>query len=905
MKRYTLILFAFIPLFISYLNAQIIKFYLTDGTFKKYSLNDIENFHFSKSSENSLMKIFHNKNLVDYIPTKSIDYINFGYDSLNNRVLNIKVFGIPKSIKISEIDSIIFANVEFEWNDKVIIIDSTNSLDITYLDSLNIVFKKISTIGSTLKNGDIIASKPTRIATNGFLRRVISVNSQEDKIAIKTENVKLTDVIKNGIISFKKRFTPSDTGKLFTKLIEDEVLANEGFTVIYEDLVVYDNDGNIDTKDDQIKINGTYSFNPELGFNLVIENGEVKQCLVQFGIVNTFELVAHSSLKQEVSIKKSLNELLNIPAWRLPPITMFVGPIPVVITSNVDLQIGLNVNIGATVEMNATCSASATCGIEYNNGNWKEISQRESNFSFNPPTLSFGGSLKFFIGPQLNVNFYGLQDAFNAYTNLLVFSELVVDLLNKPLWAIWGGIEANAGIESTWFKWNQEFPFVIKFSRILLQAKDLIFSVTPPEGKVGDTISIKGEGFGNVRGQKSVKFKFGKSLLPVDYYEATEYPKWSDEEIKVVIPNGLQPGNVKILVSVSGFLSNMADFRIIEPPSPYISNINPPYAKIGDVITIIGKYFGTTQSSNYVSFGELIASEYLYWSDTLIIVKVPQGAKSGPVFIVVKGKKSNEYYFTVLSISPTITSISPNVVNIGDIITISGSNFGSSQGTSYVSFNNINGTDYLYWNDNQIKVKVPTGLSSGKVRVSVTVSGVKSNEVEITINSKPKEITIYSSKDAYFEAVNGNANYNGVNLKLGYQENPINQYFVALYFAIPNNISSDQVAEAYLYLTKQSGSGSLYQVAGLYINSDWNESSINGNWANNNVNFNAFDTKSDITGDLKFPMTSAVKKWLDNPSSNYGIVLYPQAYLPRTVFTYYDRENDIGDQKPRLVITLK
>lgn len=49
-------------------------------------------------------------------------------------------------------------------------------------------------------------------------------------------------------------------------------------------------------------------------------------------------------------------------------------------------------------------------------------------------------------------------------------------------------------------------------------------------------------------------------------------------------------------------------------------------------------------------------------------------------------------------------------------------------------------------------------------------------------------------------------------------------------------------------------------------------------------------------------MTDAVKKWLDNPSSNHGVLLYPQALLPRTVFTYYDKENGIGDQRPRLVI---
>ena len=68
----------------------------------------------------------------------------------------------------------------------------------------------------------------------------------------------------------------------------------------------------------------------------------------------------------------------------------------------------------------------------------------------------------------------------------------------------------------------------------------------------------------------------------------------------------------------------------------------------------------------------------------------------------------------------------------------------------------------------------------------------------------------------------------------------------------------------------------------------------------------AFTLKNDtIRGDFIFPITDAVKKWLDDPSSNHGILLYPSALLPRTVFTYYDNENGTGNQKPRLVITLK
>jgi uncharacterized protein (TIGR02145 family) len=78
-----------------------------------------------------------------------------------------------------------------------------------------------------------------------------------------------------------------------------------------------------------------------------------------------------------------------------------------------------------------------------------------------------------------------------------------------------------------------------------------------------------------------------------------------------------------------------------------------------------------------------------------------------------------------------ITSITPTVGQIGDEIIITGLLFGSAQGTSIVSFNGTNVSEYLSWSDSQIKVKVPSGATSGKL--TVTVNGKKSNELDFTV----------------------------------------------------------------------------------------------------------------------------------------------------------------------------
>ena len=74
--------------------------------------------------------------------------------------------------------------------------------------------------------------------------------------------------------------------------------------------------------------------------------------------------------------------------------------------------------------------------------------------------------------------------------------------------------------------------------------------------------------------------------------------------------------------------------------------------------------------------------------------------------------------------APTITSLSQTSGTVGTSITITGSNFGSTQGTSTLTFNGTSATP-TSWSATSIVVPVPSGATTGNV--VVTVSGVASN----------------------------------------------------------------------------------------------------------------------------------------------------------------------------------
>ncbi len=75
---------------------------------------------------------------------------------------------------------------------------------------------------------------------------------------------------------------------------------------------------------------------------------------------------------------------------------------------------------------------------------------------------------------------------------------------------------------------------------------------------------------------------------------------------------------------------------------------------------------------------------------------------------------------------PHIDSISPTSGVAGTVVTVTGTGFGATRGTSYVSFGGVKATNYVSWSATQVKVKVPAA-ASGAVNLSLTTAGGRSN----------------------------------------------------------------------------------------------------------------------------------------------------------------------------------
>src|SRR3984893_18551752 len=209
---------------------------------------------------------------------------------------------------------------------------------------------------------------------------------------------------------------------------------------------------------------------------------------------------------------------------------------------------------------------------------------------------------------------------------------------------------------------------------------------------------------------------------------------WSGTSIVTSVPTGAVTGNV--VVTVGGQASNGSSFTITSP-GPSITSLSPNSGVIGTAVTISGANFGTTQGTSTVTFGGVQAIP-TSWNGTSIVTSVPTGAVTGNVVVTVGGQASNGSTFTVTVPAPSITSLSPSSGVIGTAVTITGANFGATQGTSTITFGGVQAIP-TSWNGASIVTSVPTGAVTGNV--VVTVGGQASNGSSFTVTTPAPSIT--------------------------------------------------------------------------------------------------------------------------------------------------------------------
>jgi len=190
--------------------------------------------------------------------------------------------------------------------------------------------------------------------------------------------------------------------------------------------------------------------------------------------------------------------------------------------------------------------------------------------------------------------------------------------------------------------------------------------------------------------------------------------------------------SMRVELDYEGISPSTDSYLVAPNPIPArIDGVNPASGPVSWPVTITGANFGATQGSSTVTFNGTTATPSS-WSNTSITTSVPAGATTGPVVVNVGGTNntcSGSCAFTVIP-APSLTSITPPSAHRGDSVTIVGTNFLATRGTSTVTFNGTTASP-TSWSDTSIVAPVPAAAITGPV--VVTVSQQPSNGLAFTV----------------------------------------------------------------------------------------------------------------------------------------------------------------------------
>jgi hypothetical protein len=200
-----------------------------------------------------------------------------------------------------------------------------------------------------------------------------------------------------------------------------------------------------------------------------------------------------------------------------------------------------------------------------------------------------------------------------------------------------------------------------------------------------------------------------------------------------------------------------------------ITSVSPSATDAGTSVTLAGSDFGATRGSSYLrlaqggtSWGAPVDGAMLTitsWSDTSVAFKLPPDSGSFPlepgpatITVSVDGHTSPARTITVngtVTPAPVLSAVTPSTA-AGSSVRLTGSDFGSSQGSSYLTLAQ-GGTSWgtphdsakltiTSWSETAITVTLPPDSGSiplrpGTATINVTVGGRTSAPRTIRITS--------------------------------------------------------------------------------------------------------------------------------------------------------------------------
>ena len=369
----------------------------------------------------------------------------------------------------------------------------------TFLDSATIAAATVLDGGTTitaaaggtldqLATGDILVAGITDATPSGLLRRVQASQLTGGQVTLSTVPATLAEAIVEGDFIIRTPLTPDDlesvSGPAGVYLSPAPQGSPEGAFFVSVDNVLFDEDGNANTTDDQIRVDGSLTF--EL---TILLEGSFKEFQLQSAKAG-LEISLVSELSLTWSYPGTIGREIVLKEFHFTPqsIDGIFWFFP-----SIEIRVGVEGGVSAEVTAHMDYSAEGILAVELQEGTWNGIAEWSDQVTGGlDPGLQQAHAAAYLRMP-FRYELYGIV---GPTVGLKFYLEGLVDPTADPWWEVAYGVTAEAGFE------------LEVFDRVLAGVQFDLFDVREiileAEGPATGNLSVSITGLGGVQGDVAV-----------------------------------------------------------------------------------------------------------------------------------------------------------------------------------------------------------------------------------------------------------------------------------------------------------------------------------------------------------------------------------------------------------------